>query len=116
MSTYSQSHREYYLRNRERILSTRLERERRWMVTPKGQYSAQKRKAKQRKIEWQFDFDSWWKVWQDSGKWEERGDERGRYCMSRRGDTGPYSVDNVYINLFEENSKESALQHGFQKR
>ena len=106
MSTYSASHREYYLKNRERILSLRKEREQKWMATPKGQYSVQKRKAKQRKIEWQLSFDDWWNIWQESGKWNERGDCRGKYCMSRQGDVGPYSIENVYINEFGNNTRE----------
>lgn len=116
MSTYSQSHREYYLRNKERILATRLERERKWIVTPKGQYSVQKRKAKQRQIEWRLSFDDWWNIWQESGHWEERGDSKGKYCMSRYGDTGPYSVENVYINKFEDNTKEVYDRNGVNEK
>lgn len=106
MTTYSDSHRQYYLRNREKILSQRLERERAWCATPKGQFSVQKRKAKQRGIDWELSFDEWWTIWQESGHWEQRGDHRGKYCMSRRGDVGPYSKENVYINEFSENTRE----------
>ena len=112
MSTYTDKHREYYERNKARILSLRLERERKWIATPKGQFSIQKRKAKQRKIEWQLSFDEWWNIWQESGHWEERGAERGKYCMSRKNDIGPYAVGNVYINLFEMNNKEVYLRNG----
>ena len=106
MSTYTAKHREYYLQNKERIITNKKEYEKRYIQTPKGQYSIQKRKAKQRKIDWQLSFDDWWKIWHDSGKWEERGDCRGKYCMSRQGDTGPYSVENVYINEFGNNTRE----------
>ena len=112
MSTYTDKHREYYEKNKEKIKQKRKEYEKIWITTPRGQFSIQKRKAKQRKIEWQLSFDDWWNIWQQSGKWEERGDSRGKYCMSRQGDTGPYSVENVYINLFESNTKESYERNG----
>lgn len=41
-----------------------------------------------------------------SGKWDERGDTRGKYCMARFNDAGPYSTDNVKIILFEDNTRE----------
>lgn len=85
----------------------RAERERKWMLTPKGKFSVQKRKAKQRGIPWELSFEQWWGIWEQSGKWDLRGDTSGMYCMSRREDTGPYSVTNVYINKFGENTKES---------
>lgn len=112
MSTYTDKHREYYQRNKERIKSERLEREQRWIKTPRGRYSIQKRSAKKRGIEWQFTFETWWEWWQKSGHWEERGDERGKYCMSRRGDVGPYSPGNCYCNLFENNNREVYLRNG----
>ena len=112
MSTYTDKHREYYEKNKERIKQQRKEYEKVWITTPRGQFSIQKRKAKQRKIEWLLSFDEWWEIWQGSGKWEERGDSRGKYCMSRHGDQGPYSVENVYINQFELNTKESYERNG----
>lgn len=114
MTTYSAVHREYYLKNRERILSKRKEREQAWLATPKGKYSAQKRKAKQRGIDWAFTFDSWWSMWKDS--WEQRGDSTGKYCMARFGDTGEYSPTNCYITLFESNTKEVYLRNGTNKQ
>jgi hypothetical protein len=112
MSTYTQKHREYYLRNRDKIIAWRKEYEPHWIKTSKGKYSVQRRHAAQRGIEWQFTFDSWMKWWIDSGHWKERGDERGKYCMSRREDKGPYSPENCYCNLFEENNREVYVHNG----
>lgn len=112
MSTYSQGHKDYYLKNRERILERQRELGKLWVKTPRGIYSTQKRKAAQRNIEWLLSFDEWWDIWQASGHWEQRGNRKGYYCMSRHGDTGPYSVENVYINLFELNTKEVYLRNG----
>lgn len=74
---------------------------RKYSYTPKGRYQCQKRSAKKRNISWNFTFNSWWKVWQDSGKWEER--THCGYVMGRNGDTGPYSPDNVQIITHSQN-------------
>lgn len=110
MSTYTQSHKEYYEKNKPRILFLRKEREVQWLSTPKGKYSVQKRKAKQRKIAWDFSFDTWWIMWEPY--WENRGDSTGKYCMCRKEDTGPYSPENTYISLFENNTKEVYFRNG----
>lgn len=115
MSSYTTAHKKYYEANKERILSLRAERERKWIETPQGKYSVQKRKAKQRKISWELSFEEWWRIWQESGYWEQRGDSVDKYCMSRRDDVGPYSIDNVYINSFSDNTKESYERNGVDK-
>lgn len=107
MSSYTEKHKEYYERNRQKILATRLERERRWIETPKGKFSIQKRAARKRGIEFILSFDEWWKLWQDSGKWEERGTSSNQYCMCRTNDVGPYEVGNVRIDTMNSNSKEN---------
>ena len=66
-------------------------------------YYQQFRSAKNRKIRWEFNLASWWRVWQDSGKWEFRGRGAQKYCMSRTDDSGPYSPDNVVIRTNAEN-------------
>jgi hypothetical protein len=62
-----------------------------------------------RKIKWDITFPEWWKVWQDSGKWEQRGKGKG-YCMTRIGDTGGYEVNNVEIKTISENFSDSYLK------
>ncbi len=110
MSSNTESHRAYYLKNRERILSLRLAREQKYNSTPNGIYSVQKRKAKQRKIPWHFTFETWWEVWEQSGKWDERGVQG--YAMCRNGDTGPYSPTNVRIDTFANNTLENYTAMG----
>jgi hypothetical protein len=105
MTTYTEKHREYYLKNRERIIAWQREKEKEWLKTPKGIFSVQKRKAKQRGIEWQLSFDQWWELWEKSGKWNERGVDG--YAMCRYSDTGSYSVDNIRIDTFKNNSLEN---------
>jgi hypothetical protein len=72
----------------------------------KKRYSEQKGVAKSRKIEWLFTFETWWKMWTDSGKWELRGNRKNQYCMARKGDVGPYSPENVDIILTTQNSSD----------
>jgi len=74
---------------------------------PACAFKDQKYNAKVRKIEWELTFPEWWRIWQDSGKWEQRGLGSGKYVMSRVCDTGPYSIDNVRIITHNENAKEA---------
>jgi len=75
----------------------------------KKKYTQQQYAAKQRNIEWLYTFETWWKQWQESGKWEQRGNKRNQYCMGRKGDIGPYSPDNVDIILATKNSSDAKL-------
>ena len=65
--------------------------------------------AKNRDIDWQLTFDEWWNIWEQSGKYEQRGRGAGKYCMSRYNDTGPYAVNNVYIQTIDDNNREAFL-------
>ena len=69
----------------------------------KLRYLQHKRNAATRRIPFLLTFDQWWGLWVDSGKWEQRGPLGYQYCMSRFGDEGPYSLDNVVIRLNREN-------------
>jgi len=77
----------------------------------KGYYKWQKWYSKTRvdrngdPIGWEFTFDTWFKVWLDSGKLHLRGTKAGQYVMARKNDIGPYSVDNVDIILHSDNIK-----------
>jgi len=70
-------------------------------------YNGQRHQAAKRGIGWEFTFETWWALWLASGKWERRGLGRGKYCMARTGDVGPYAPTNVRICLNAENAKES---------
>ena len=63
--------------------------------------------AETRGIAWEFTFESWLKVWVDSGRLKQRGRGPGKFCMARNGDVGPYSPENVSIKAQEENSSEA---------
>jgi hypothetical protein len=72
-------------------------------------YHQQKAQAKGRGIEWKFTFNDWFDIWLASGKWEQRGCKRGQYVMSRYNDIGPYSKDNVFIQLCQLNVIEKQI-------
>lgn len=72
---------------------------------PVRAYHCQRQNAAARGIGWELNLWQWWTIWQDSGRWNERGRGRG-YNMCRKLDQGPYSVDNVYIATATENIKD----------
>jgi hypothetical protein len=88
-------------------LETELKLLKKKVIKPQTRYIQQKCQADQRNIEWLFTFESWWKMWEESGKWNERGRKTGQYCMARKGDIGPYSPDNVDIILVTRNSSDA---------
>lgn len=62
--------------------------------------------AKCRGIDFLISFEDWLDLWISSGHWEQRGRNKGQYCMSRVGDIGPYQVGNVFIQSNSQNSKD----------
>jgi hypothetical protein len=84
--------------------------------TPQYYYNQQKQNAKRRGIAWEFDFEDWWKIWRDSGKWGERGCNRGQFVMARNGDSGSYRVGNVSIVEAGFNGSEALKGWGEKKR
>lgn len=83
----------------KKLLAEGVARER----TPTGAWTRQKNTAKTRGVQWNLKLWDWWQIWQDSGKWEERGRGKGKYVMCRFGDNGAYEVGNVYIAKYEHN-------------
>lgn len=73
-------------------------------------YQQRKNAIYNRNIEWQITFPEWWKIWNDSGYYNERGRGCG-YCMARIGDTGSYEVGNIEIKTCAQNSSESYYKH-----
>ena len=58
-------------------------------------------------IEFNLTFDEWFKIWQDSGKYKQRGVRKGQYCMSRYNDIGNYEIGNVFIQPIQQNTKDA---------
>lgn len=75
---------------------------------PITKFIMQRKNAGSRGIGWELSFADWWRIWQESGKWEQRGTGKG-YCMARWADDGPYSVGNVYICTVGQNFSDSYI-------
>ena len=73
------------------------------MTNAKTKYTTHKSNAKRRGIEFNLTFEQWFDIWEKSGKWDERGRSANKYCMCRVGDTGSYSVNNVFIGQGKHN-------------
>ena len=57
--------------------------------------------AKRRGVDFQLTFEEWWTLWKS--KYHLRGRGRGKYQLCRKGDIGPYSFANCYIDTHENN-------------
>ncbi len=69
-------------------------------------YHHHKADAKRRGIDFFFSLEGWWAWWQQDNRWEKRGRGKGKLCMARFGDTGPYHPDNVHCATHAENAGE----------
>ena len=77
------------------------------MTTLQQAFRNQKSRAAGRGIDWLLSFEQWVEIWERSGKINLRGRKKGQYVMSRPGDAGPYSVDNVGIIEAGQNHSEA---------
>lgn len=82
------------------------------MRKPTRCFRAQRQNAAKRGLGWELNLWQWWSIWQQSGKWAQRGRGNG-FMMCRINDVGPYAVGNVYIaNGCENSSREHAKTSG----
>ncbi len=65
-------------------------------------YQVQVRNARRRSIEFMFSYEEWLDFWE--GDLEQRG--VNGLVMARKGDVGPYSVENCYIITAQQNIAE----------
>ena len=82
----------------------------------KVKFRYQRARARQRGIDWMLSFDQWYQWWQSTGHWEERGITSGKYVMSRFGDQGPYSLDNIFCQTRDDNCREANYKLKGRKR
>ena len=64
-------------------------------------------------VEMRLTFEEWADIWEASGKWSQRGNRRGQYCMARKDDIGHYEMGNVEIKLHTENTIEASVGRTF---
>lgn len=77
--------------------------------SPAQIYTQQRKNAQFRGIEWTLSLPVWFSIWEESGRWADRGRGKGKFCMARHGDQGPYAKENVYIATNEENISDGYL-------
>src|SRR4051794_37768607 len=51
--------------------------------------------AKRRRVPFHLSVSEWWWFWSQDDRWERRGRGSNDLVMARRGDAGPYAVDNI---------------------
>lgn len=77
-------------------------------MSSKRAYRAQIDNSRRRGIEFNFSYREWLDFWGDDLK--DRGKCKGQLVMARKGDRGPYSIENVYIVTGEANRAEISLE------
>ena len=75
------------------------------MNKSRKQYRNHKSGAKVRGIPFLLTYEEWMNIWLTSGKYEQRGPQKGQYVMCRKNDIGPYEIGNVYIDTNAHNAQ-----------
>jgi hypothetical protein len=75
----------------------------------RDKFHQHRRNAACRGIDFELTFEEWFRFWDDSGHFHERGVKKGQYVMARYGDSGPYAIGNVKIIRHEENILERGV-------
>jgi hypothetical protein len=66
-------------------------------VSLRGQFSRQKANAISRGVNWELSFDDWYRIWEDSGKYHERGRLTGQYALVRKNPDVSFNLNNIHI-------------------
>lgn len=74
-------------------------------LTPIARFIQHRSNVMKKKIEWSLTLWEWWRVWNESGKYPERGRGKDNYCMARVNDAGVYAVNNVEIRKVIDNMR-----------
>lgn len=83
--------------------------------SPFFKWSHHRSNSKKRGIEFKLSFAEWWNIWEQSGKWDQRGRGHG-YVMARYGDIGGYELGNVYICTSVQNASDQYLSSKIRKK
>ena len=68
-------------------------------------YIQQRNQAQWREEGWTISYEAWKDLWAESGQWDNRGRERGCYCMTRTDWSLPWTLDNVVIVTREQHAR-----------
>jgi hypothetical protein len=67
-------------------------------------YAEQRANALRREVPFLLSFSEWWHFWKDH--YPRRGAREQDFCMARKGDQGPYALDNVYLATTAQNRRD----------
>lgn len=67
----------------------------------------QRRNAINRGIAWELTVSQFWSLWEQSGKWSQRGRKKGQYVLARLKDEGAYTLFNCWVCLGADNIREA---------
>ncbi len=80
----------------------------------KQRYRDQMNQSRKRNIPWNLSYDQWL-AWWDSQGIDKRSRATPRtgntMCMCRKGDTGPYDLNNIYCATASQNGKDIWINH-----
>ena len=79
------------------------------LFAAEDKYNKQRHRAKQRGVDFKLSFEDWINIWLESGHWNQRGNGKGKYNMSRINDTGAYKIGNVFIQSHEHNARDGHI-------
>ncbi len=79
--------------------------------SPLTTYKSQRGNALQKGSEWTLTFKQWWDIWQNSGRWEQRGLGKTNYVMTRRDLSKGFTPENVIICTHSECSFYVRVHH-----
>lgn len=85
-------------------------------LTPIARYIQHRSNVRREGITWDITLWDWWNIWNDSGKYNERGRGKNGYCMTRKEDKGAYTKDNVYITTISDNLKDGFIARGGKRK
>jgi hypothetical protein len=77
----------------------------RW-ESPKAQFRRRRAEELRRGMVWELTYEQWWRIWQESGHWTERGSKGSQYGLFRLNPEGPFSVENVAVQLYSKVARE----------
>lgn len=81
------------------------ERNMRFYRRPRIAYLSFRHNRLVRGAEFELPFGAWWRIWQASGHWAQRGRGKYRYVMTRIDHRLPYREDNVMVTTQQEASR-----------
>jgi len=81
----------------------------------KKKFAIQKNEARLRGVEWNLTFEQWDQWWMSNGVDKNFSTKHSadQLCMCRQGDTGPYSLENIYCATRRQNAIDNRKNNSY---